>query len=221
MAYLARELRTSSVFMDVGANLGYFTVLCAPLVSRVIAFEPVAKTASYCEANLALNHLANVDLRRIGLWHENATVHINTDSSSVMTASLAPTSAVSGGESIEVVSLDTLCATGGLDLDRLDVIKMDAEGAELSALIGMRAPLERLHPQVVMEINRPALASLGATVDEIWDLLQGLSYDIHAFEHWTEQAPEPVATLDGLKQRCPEDALIDIVASRRPVGASV
>jgi FkbM family methyltransferase len=215
LAYLTCELRSSSVFIDVGANVGYFTVLCAPLVSRVIAFEPVPKTASYCEANIALNRIANVDLRRVGLWHENATVHFNTDSSSVMTAGVAATSGVSSGESIDVVSLDTLCASGALDLDRLDVIKMDAEGAELSALIGMRATLERFHPQVVIELNRPALASLGATIDDVWHFLRRLSYDICAFEHWAERPPQPVDTLDGLKQRCPEDALIDIVAIRR------
>ncbi|HKE88055.1 MAG TPA: FkbM family methyltransferase [Vicinamibacterales bacterium] len=212
MAYLTSELQAASVFMDVGANIGYFTVLCAPLVSRVVAFEPVARTAGYCEANIALNGLTNVELHRYGLWHEDARLQIRADDSSVMTASVVPRNGSSGVDSIEVVSLDRLFASGRLRLHRLDVVKMDAEGAELSALVGMRATLERYRPQIVMEINRPMLASLDATIDQVWDFLQSLSYYIRAFEAGSERAPVPIVTLDQLKRLCPDDTLIDIVA---------
>ena len=214
MAYLSTALDRSSVFMDVGANIGYFTVLCAPLAARVIAFEPVATTANYCDANVALNRLTNVELHRCGLWHEDAVLPITTDASSVMTASVAPTNGAASSASIPVVSLDNLCASGELRLDRLDVIKMDAEGAELGALTGMRATLARFRPQLVMEINRPMLASMNASIDDIWDFLRGISYEIRAFEPWTERMPFPVDTLEQLKHLCPDDALIDVVARR-------
>jgi FkbM family methyltransferase len=215
MAHLARTLQPSSVFMDVGANLGYFTVLCAPLVSRVIAFEPVATTARYCEANIALNDITNVDVRRCGLWHEDATLSFKADRSSVMSASVVQSNGSPSNETIQAVSLDHLCASGGLRLERLDVIKMDIEGAELSALSGMRTMLERLRPQIVMEINRPMLASMGASIGQVWDFLRSLSYDVQVFEPWVERPPLPVHGLDALTALCPENGLVDIVAVRR------
>jgi FkbM family methyltransferase len=212
--WLTRTLHPSHVFVDVGANIGYFTVLCAPLVARLVAFEPASISYEYCKANVALNGLTNVDLRPFGLWHEDSTLTIRRDASSLMTAAVA---AGNGGtvETIRAVSLDGLIRRG-LEMPRLDVIKMDIEGAELCALRGMTDTLARCRPAIVMELNRPALAACGATVDEVWDLLAGLSYDVRAFEGWDARDPVPVGTLEDLKARCPEDTLIDILAVPAP-----
>lgn len=214
--HLARTLRRSDVFMDVGANLGYFTVLCAPLVDRVIAFEPIPRNYAYCRGNIALNGLTNVDARCCGLWREDATVPFRNDTSSVMTASVAVDAPEADGlESIRVVSLDRQLASGALSLARLDLVKMDIEGSELSALHGMRETLRRFRPRLVMELNRPMLAACGASVDEVWEFLREMAYDIQAFDHWQERDPTPVGTLDELKRRCPPDSLLDIVAEPR------
>jgi len=77
--YLTRNLTSDDIFVDVGANLGFFTVLCAPLVSRVIAFEPVSLSHRYCKGNIALNQLTNVDLFQCGLWSEDTIAKIKAD----------------------------------------------------------------------------------------------------------------------------------------------
>jgi FkbM family methyltransferase len=215
MRYLTRELRPDHVFIDVGANIGYFTVLCAPLVERVIAFEPVAKTHAYCAANIALNGLTNVELQQCGLWHENTTLQITSDSSSLGSAAITRNGEAFSLESIRVASLDRLIDEGRLVISRLDVLKMDVEGAEVSALTGMRETITRFRPTIVMEVNRPMLAFLGASIDDVWAFLSDLSYQVHAFEHWNERDPDPVESLDELKRLCPPDALIDIVATDR------
>jgi FkbM family methyltransferase len=209
--YLLRELRPSDVFLDAGANLGYFTVLCAPLVDRVIGFEPVARTHRYCELNVALNGLGNVELHQLGLWHEDTTLSMRGDSAGV-NAAIAPSADVAGIESVRGVPLDGLIQAGSLGLSRLDVIKMDVEGAELSALNGMRATIERHRPRIIMEINPPMLATFGVTIDDIWRFLHGRGYQIHAFEPWQELDPFPVRGLDDLRRLCTAHSLIDIVA---------
>jgi FkbM family methyltransferase len=209
--WLAQTLRPEHVFVDVGANIGYFTVLCAPLVSRVVAFEPGSSSFRYCRENVKLNGLQNVELHPYGLWHESATLRIKRDDSSLMTAAVDRSGDNVSGETIRSVALDEFVGSH-LQLSRLDVVKMDIEGAELSALRGMTRTLARFRPAIVMELNRPALAALGSTVDEVWGLLTSLSYQIHAFAGWDVRAPEPVSTLSELKARCPDDTLIDIVA---------
>ena len=214
MRHLKQHLRPSHVFMDVGANLGYFTVLTAPFVERVIAFEPVASNHAYCGANIALNGLTNVDLRRCGLWRDDRMLQIRSDSSSVGTAAVTvgDNGGAGGLEPIRAVSLDSLIQQGGLTLSRLDVIKMDIEGAEMSALMGMDGTISRFRPRIIMEVNRPMLDACNASVDDVWDFFKKRSYGIHAFRHWQERDPEPVASLEDLKHLCPADSLIDIVA---------
>lgn len=208
--YLERELQPAHVFLDVGANLGYFTVRLARKVARVVAFEPGPANHAYCAGNVALNGLENVELHAVGLWHEDTTLQLRTDSSCVGMATVAPT----GGhaDTIRVAPLDSLVAGGEVTLPRLDMIKMDIEGAELAALSGMRDTLARHRPRIVMEINRPALAACGASADEVWSFLTSRGYRILAFEHWKETDPAPVGSVDDLKRLCPSDSLIDIVA---------
>jgi FkbM family methyltransferase len=209
--WLTQTLQPSHVFVDVGANIGYFTVLCAPLVARVVAFEPAAASYDYCRSNVSMNGLTNVDLHRYGLWHEDATLQMGSDASSLMTATLATATNGRVVEAIDVVALDSLIRRA-LHLPRLDVIKMDIEGAEVSALRGMRETLARFRPLMVMEVNRPALTACDATVDDVWDYFTDMGYGIRAFEAWKPCEPVPVRTLDELKAHCPEDSLIDILA---------
>jgi hypothetical protein len=114
-------------------------------------------------------------------------------------------------ESIPVVSLDDLVARGELELTRLDVVKMDIEGAEPSALFGMRRTIARCRPEIVMEINPETLAVCGAAIGDVWNTLTALSYEVRAFQMWKERDPEPVTTLNQLASLCPYGA-IDIVA---------
>jgi FkbM family methyltransferase len=208
-AYLTSRLRPEHVFMDVGANLGYFTVLCAPLVERVVAFEPVDSTRGYCAANVSGNGLTNVDVYAYGLWHEETTMRISHDSSSVVGASITQAS----GDLVWCMALDGMIARGELSLSRLDFVKMDIEGAEVSALTGAEQALSRFRPEVIMEVNGSALARHGRTVDDVWRIFARLGYGVRAFEHWVGADPEPVNGPEALKRLCPDDdGLVDVVA---------
>ena len=218
MAFLTRTLQPDSVFVDVGANLGYFTVLCARMAGRVVAFEPGPAIRAYCARNVELNELTNVELHPYALWHEDTTLRFKIDSSCLGSSAVV----VSGDEALEEVraaTLDGLVRRGCVHLPRLDVLKMDIEGAEMSALRGMRDTLVRCRPGIIMEVNRPALASLDTSLDEVWAFLKGLEYDIRAFEHWSEREPIRMSSLDDLKTACPPDSLIDIVAEPRAPAA--
>jgi FkbM family methyltransferase len=210
--YLRQNLTSDDVFVDVGANLGFFTVLCAPLVSRVIAFEPVSLSHRYCKANIALNGLTNVDLLQCGLWSENTTVNIKADPSSLMAASISRDGSTFDVESIRCASLDSLISSGEVSIPNIAIIKMDIEGAESFALKGMKVSLEKFRPKIVMELNRPALARFDTTVADIWKFFKARSYKLLAFKHWEEVDPLPVESLKELEVLCPQDSLLDLLA---------
>jgi len=212
--YLKLNLGRNDIFVDVGANLGFFSVVCAPLVSRVIAFEPVSISHRYCKANIELNRLTNVDLFQCGLWNEDTTANIKADPSSLMAASISRDGSTFGVETIRCVSLDSMIASGEVRIPRIDIIKMDIEGAEPFALEGMQASLEKFRPKIVMELNRPALAGFDQTAADVWNFFSSRSYKLLAFRHWEEIDPLPVNSLEELHVLCPEDSLLDLLAVR-------
>lgn len=207
LAYLKAHLQRDHVFMDVGANLGYFTVLCAPLVARVIAFEPVARARAYCVDNVARNGLGNVHVLSVGLWHEALIAGISFDPRILAGGALS----VSGDERIVCRALDDLVAEGAIELARLDVVKMDIQGAEVSALAGMRQTIARCRPRIIMEVDRTSLERLGRSVKDVWDAVDELGYRLSAFEKWKDAAPKPVDSLRELESLCPLGSSIDVL----------
>lgn len=209
--FFENELRPQHTFLDVGANVGYFTVLAAARVQRVVAFEPAARTHRYCAANIALNGLTNVELLPCGLWTEDASLPLSGETGGV--------NSVVGDiddwshETIRVVSLDSFVRSGALALPRLDHVKLDIEGAELAALAGMRETVARFRPTIVMEVNRPMLSLFGRTVADVWEFFSNQSYHLRVFEHWQERDAIAAASLDHLERLCSADGPADVVAT--------
>jgi FkbM family methyltransferase len=196
--YLMKVLKPTNTFIDIGANLGYFTVLCAPFVNQVIAFEPVNISHKYCLMNIELNGLKNVTLYKYGLWEKEIDAEISVDPSMLMA------SCIGQGEEIKCIALDSLSL-------KPSVIKMDIEGSEFFALCGMEKTLEQSRPVLVMELNRPALEKYGKDSEDIWNFFKDINYKV-AVLRWGEEEPESIKSLKELNKICPPNKLIDIVA---------
>jgi FkbM family methyltransferase len=209
--FFENELRPRDTFIDVGANVGYFTVLAAARVQRVVAFEPAVRAHRYCTANIALNGLTNVELLPCGLWEKDASLPLSGERDGINSV----VGDVDGWshETIRVVALDSLVRSGELALSRLDFVKLDIEGAELEALAGMRETLARFRPTIVMEVNRPMLALFRRTATDVWEFFAGQSYHLRVFEHWQPRDPIPAPSLDHLERLCVADGPADIVAT--------
>ena len=151
--YFARTLGPGHVFVDVGANHGYFTMLAASLVGdtgRVVAFEPNPKVFRQLQMHAALNHVeARVSLLPTALAESQgeAKLYISLEDTNSGLSSLTPgAEALALGSLSEAhtlaVRLDTFdrwLASSGVDY--VDLVKIDVEGAESRVLAGMRASL--------------------------------------------------------------------------------
>lgn len=151
LCYLQRFLAPGNVFVDIGANVGVFTVKAAKEVGEgglVIAIEPFIETAFRLTSNVQANGYSNVRVRIvcIGQSTQEARLHLNHGKPNSF-------SMVANGhsESISVlcVSLDDLCRWE--QIDRLDYLKIDAEGAEAKILEGGQTAIARFRPIVQME----------------------------------------------------------------------
>jgi FkbM family methyltransferase len=208
--YLESSLDPDSVFADVGANFGYHTIMCAPLAKSVIAFEPVDAAFRYCEMNVALNGLHNVQLFPYGLWSEDKVIGIAVDKSQLMGSHLRESGPADA--TARCVALDSLIEKGEVQLSRLDVVKMDVEGAEVAALQGMCRSLARFRPRLLLEANRPTLASFGLDLADLWHVLRGSSYSLEAFVPWGDGPRQSIRDLAEFERHCPADGLVDVLA---------
>lgn len=195
--FLRDELRRGDVVLDVGANIGVHAFAAAQRLKelgggRVVAFEPAADSVAKLGPGAARNDVPlEVVPAALGERAELAT--LRTDSR-YDAADTGVRSLYGDGDAVQevpVVRLDDWAREH--DLDRLDVVKLDIEGAELAALAGASRTFKRLQPRAVLvEDKRPGLsARLHAVLDELGYLPTG-----DVLDHNAVFRPELTASAD-------------------------
>ena len=178
MIRLARAvLPRDGVFVDVGAHVGLHTLALAAHVAEggaVVAFEPHPLNHRLLVHNLEQNHLRHVVAENLGLADAAATL-TGTSRPGVGNWSLA-----SHGEyrfEVKLVRLDDYWRDH--PLPRLDLMKIDVEGAEVRMLRGARKTIERFHPLIVFEVCPSWLTKMQTSPAELFAELTNHGYRIH------------------------------------------
>ena len=167
LAMIGRHF-AGGTFVDVGANVGNHAVYAGIVLgaARLILFEPNPEAARILEINLALNGLASrAQLHRVGLSDQAGTAQISVPI--VNNLGSARISEGGAGVSLELMSGDD-CLAGE---ERIDFIKIDAEGFEIKVLEGLSATIARFHPPVFVEVE-------DANRDQITALMQQYGYAV-------------------------------------------
>ena len=145
----------SAVVVDVGANIGnhaiYFAKICG--AKKIFAFEPLRETFRMLLRNVDLNARDRIECYNLALGSTKSKAMLHKYASSNIGATRLNANAVGR---YDLVSLDSF------NFDRLDVIKLDVEGAEADVLEGARETLSRLKPTIMVEI----LPETGNVTDE-------------------------------------------------------
>lgn len=145
----ASLIKPGGVVFDVGANVGFYTLLASELVGpngRVYAFEPLPDNLKYLQRHLEINHITNAAVIP-------AAVSESCGTGSFEEGPSRPASRLSkrGRLRVDVVALDALVSRG--ELPAPDFMKMDIEGGEALALSGARTILEMNHPTVFLSTH--------------------------------------------------------------------
>lgn len=150
MAYLLHVLRPEDLFVDVGANVGSYTILaCSAVGAKGYAFEPIPSTHSRLVENLRLNCLEQtVRHPNVGIGDQSGELLFTTDGDTINHA-LAEGELCANTVSVEVATLDAVLMD-----DSPSLIKIDVEGFEKPVLLGAQSVLSNtsLH-SVIMELN--------------------------------------------------------------------
>jgi len=150
-------VRPGSVTYDIGANVGFLTLVAAHLAGaagRVFAFEPLPQNFRQLERNIQINGFEHVEARNIALADQ--------DGPAIFLVSRSPTwgklASVSGETAeqigkieVAVCRLDRVVQTDSLPLPHL--IKIDVEGAEIEVLDGAMETIRKARPILLIELH--------------------------------------------------------------------
>ena len=178
---LARELSAGSTFIDIGANVGFFSLVAARLVGpggRVVAIEAVPGIAESLADNVRRNGFDHVDVRAlaVGAAPGEGTLRVASHPGGATLADDDQAPDVIATSGVEVVSLDSLLAVGLLPVP--DVIKIDVEGHELPVLDGMRGLLAAYGPTLIIELDAATVDRLAAKRADLERWLIELGYQV-------------------------------------------
>jgi len=156
--YIEHELKPSSVILDIGANIGYFSILCAarePL-SNVYAIEPGELNYKFLTENIQNNDLKNIKPFNYAI--SNMTRQMNFFENSAW--GYIDETNITGKTSLtSVLTLDDFVEK--LDLEKIDLIKIDTEGFESHIFEGGLKTINKFKPKIIFEFNTFCMLAYG------------------------------------------------------------
>lgn len=188
-------LQPGAVVVDIGANIGYFTLLAAALVGpsgRVLAFEPNPDNVALIQLSLTENGFENVDLYPYAVSDEDQDLQLLVEKTNSDARLFDP--AVDKGydasliRTVRAVRLDDLLADAG----PLDVLKMDIEGAESRALRGMERLIQATRPVIFTEFSPILIEAVShVTPQSYLEMLIGHGYDLYILDRVMGKSETP------------------------------
>lgn len=177
---------TQAVFVDVGANIGAYTLIASELSqTKVVSLEPIPAAYAKLQHNIAVNRRSNVTALNVGASRRPGVLHMTCDGSSAYNQIVAEPGAMPT-LAVEVDTLDAICA-------RLNLVptllKIDVEGHEPEVLAGAERILRSCVAVLVENGDRPGIVNFMREC--------GLGGPFH-YRHRT-------ATMERLPQAVPED----------------
>jgi len=199
---LMRVLGDGNTFLDIGAHIGYFTLLASAAVGnsgKVIAVEPIDENYKQLENHININALENIETIQVvvGSVDGKTQIYFNADNDgghALWDPGKHPANQLTRdhprADTVQSVTLGTLLERYGVDRARL--IKIDTEGAEILILGAARSVfIEKRVDFVIMEVNVSGLGLLGSSIDDLFSLVNELGYDVY-LPHPDAERPIPL-----------------------------
>lgn len=181
---IRRHLAPGAVFIDVGAHIGYYSLKAAAVVGstgRIVSVEPNPPTVQRLRDNVAASGASVVHVQPVACSDHESTLDFfaapraNTGQSSLSAANAAQEGGVAASYRVPARPLDAIVADERLT--RLDVVKIDVEGAEMLVLKGATATIDRFHPALIIELIESQLRQMGSSVEDVRAFMRAHGYE--------------------------------------------
>ncbi len=175
--FLLDIVQPGMTFLDVGCNVGLFSLMLSDAIGdgRIFAFEPTTRTVKILKDNIALNGFENITPVHTALGNHigKVVLKLNDDGIDGLNTIGKPTHEeckIVGGETVDIITLDDFVKESGIE--RVDLIKVDVEGAELQVFEGACRILNGDNPPfIIYESNYRTTAGFNYhPAETIWYL---------------------------------------------------
>lgn len=170
-SFIKKEIGKDKVLIDIGAHIGYFTLIFSELVGSkgtVIAFEPSKENFEILKKNITLNNYKNVHLENLAVSDSTGSVMFSLSKDS-QTNKISDKN-VKNGYSVKCVKLDDYLAAKKM---KVDYVKIDVEGAERKVIDGMVKTLEmNKNIKLILEFCPKQLREFKSSPGELLALLE-------------------------------------------------
>ncbi len=200
LALVKRLIALNDTVLDVGANIGIYTVLVADLVGcggKVYSFEPLPDVFSMLGENVATNQCVNVSINQVAVSDNNGEAQIFVNTQNAL-SSLGNTNRgkVLRSQKVSVVSLDAYAEASAIE--HADFLKIDVEGYEGHVLRGALKLIRNSPDLVIMsELARKNFEPLGFSVNEVITFMVDLGFEAWMMENHAEIQLYPVIMQSG------------------------
>lgn len=182
----AQHLQAGDVFYDIGANVGFFTIIASKLVGntgKVYAFEPGKGNANSIRHNARLNDFNQIEVIEKAVSNTSGEGQLllakYSGGHALATADAPPD--LAGEVTIDLVSIDDLIAQNRITPPNF--VKVDVEGAELDVLKGMSETIKTYQPTIIYEVDDSDRAGYERKYRELADFLESLNYQVTQIEN--------------------------------------
>lgn len=166
--FLKTQIQNNDICVDIGANIGIYTLLFAKYSKQVISFEPISSLTDILDLTLKINNINNVMLYNFVCGNETKLVNFVEEFQKQI-------SYVSNNN--EQKSYKPMIKVDDLNLHKIDILKIDTEGYELEILKGMQQTLKRTSPRLIMlEVIEEFLNKYDTCSDDLIKFLKSLNY---------------------------------------------
>jgi FkbM family methyltransferase len=183
---LTRLLKGGMVFMDIGANIGLYSIIASRIVGRkgqVYAFEPSRVCYERLKTNISANKASNIIAEKLAVGADNIIIKLNVPRNGYQAwASIGnpSTDVVSDSEEAECIQLDEYIRKN--KIERVDLIKIDVEGWEKNVLIGADNLLKsEMAPDLIVEFTEENAKRNGTRCVDLLLQLSSYGYSMYRY----------------------------------------
>jgi len=179
---IKQNVKKNDIVIDVGANIGYYTLLFSRLVGnlgKVFGFEPEPYNFELLKKNVEINNYNNITFEQKAISKNSGTINLYLAKNGIVGHRIYNSDVCNGSIKVEMISLDDYFSK--LDLtDKIDFVKIDVEGAELGVFKGMEKILnESKNLKIFSEFNRDVIKNEGSNPNEILEILNQHNFTIN------------------------------------------
>jgi len=172
----SKLISSKGAIVDAGANVGSYTLNLYDKADHIIAVEASGSNAAFIRSVCALNHIKNVRVYNNALYKtDGELIELYVSNDTCGNNSMYKITGYSEVESVQTLTIDTICAENGVNDIRL--IKIDIEGAEYNCLLGAKKTIERYRPIVLCEFNRIAAEAAGYDLSLLYGFFKERDYE--------------------------------------------